>query len=185
MHDTPNNSRLFIAIDLPEGLQESIARRSYDVRELRWSPPEQLHLTLAFIGKLPVDKMIALDDALSRIEFAPFELQFDRVGSFGNRTLWLGCGPSDPILALHEQIKDSLYQIEVAIETRPFRPHVTLARAKTPMTSTQIDQLEAALLPTPLAMTVDQFALKNSVLTTTSPLHQIIRLYGNHKIAAS
>ncbi|WP_432694923.1 RNA 2',3'-cyclic phosphodiesterase [Marinobacterium sp. YM272] len=179
-----NSTRLFLAIDLPETLEACIARRQQEVRGLRWSAPEQLHLTLAFIGRLGPEKMVALDEVLSRITLDPFELQFDRVDTFAHRTLWMGCGPSAPIQALHQLLRESLESVDIATEKQPFRPHVTLARAQEPLTNAQIRQLETALLPEPLSMTVDQFALKNSILTGKAPLHQVIRLYGERRAEA-
>ncbi|SEF77617.1 RNA 2',3'-cyclic phosphodiesterase [Marinobacterium lutimaris] len=172
-----NTQRLFIAIDLTETLQETLGRRETAIRGLSWSLPEQLHLTLAFIGKLPQEKMIALDDALRRIEFAPFELSMDRIGTFGKRTLWLGCDPSEALSHLHDQVAQSLNISGINTAVRDFRPHITLARSKELLSDASLRQLENQLLPEPLCMTVDRFALKNSVLTAAAPLHQTIRLY--------
>ncbi|TCK09430.1 RNA 2',3'-cyclic phosphodiesterase [Marinobacterium mangrovicola] len=169
--------RLFIAIDLAEPLQEAVAQRETAIRGLNWSIPEQLHLTLAFIGKLPQEKMIALDDALRSIEFTPFELSMDRLGTFAKRTLWLGCDPSEPLSQLHNQVSARLKHSGINIAVRDFRPHITLARSKEPISDASIRQLENQLLPEPMSMTVDRFALKNSVLTAAAPLHQTIRLY--------
>lgn len=174
---TAHIKRLFIAIDLAETLQECLAQRETAIRGLNWGIPEQLHLTLAFIGKLPQEKMIALDNALRSIEFEPFELSMDRLGTFAKRTLWLGCDPSEPLSWLHDQVSESLKLSGISTAVRDFRPHITLARSKEPISDASIRQLENQVLPEPLSMIVDRFALKNSVLTAAAPLHQTIRLY--------
>lgn len=128
--------------------------------------------------------MSALDSALGQVHFAPFCLELDRIGSFNNRLLWLGCGLSEPLVALHQEIGRALCAIGMAVDARPFTPHVTLGRVQGGIHAALLQRIEAALLPTPLLLPVDQFALKNSILTGRQPLHQQLRLYDAQPLRA-
>ncbi|GGB90495.1 RNA 2',3'-cyclic phosphodiesterase [Marinobacterium zhoushanense] len=171
-------NRLFIAIELNEALQERIALRRPELRGLRWIAPERLHLTLAFIGPLPEPRLQLLDEALDLIRFKSFELKLDRIGAFSKRTLWLGCEPCSELMQLHQQIRSTLQALAVKVDTRPYQPHITIAYSRAPLTEQLIVQLDGELVPEPMTMRVDQFVLKNSILSSGSaPLHQTLRLY--------
>lgn len=178
MDENTKTNRLFIAVELNEMLQERIALRRPDLRDLRWIAPERLHLTLAFIGSLPEPQMQRLDEALDRIRFRPFELELNRLGVFSQRTLWLGCEPNQDLDQLHQAIQTTLQALAVKVDSRPYRPHITIAYSRAPLTEHLIAQLDNELIPEPMSMQVDQFVLKNSILSNDGPpIHQTLRLY--------
>ncbi|MBR9882543.1 MAG: RNA 2',3'-cyclic phosphodiesterase [Oceanospirillales bacterium] len=178
MEENKPANRLFIAIDLSEAIQTLVARRLPELRDIRWVAPERLHLTLAFIGELKEEQMQPLDTALSDIAFHPFELELNRVGTFSHSTLWIGCEPCDPLVELRSKIREALKLLNISLDPRPYQPHITLAYNKEPLAEHTIAQLDAELLPEPIEMVVDQFALKNSILNNgNAPIHQVIRLY--------
>src|SRR3989304_6133334 len=93
--------RLFVAIDLPEDVRESLGRLQSDLRQhdlpgLRWTRPEGVHLTLKFLGETPASSLPAIEGALARaVRGAPsFRLALGAPGTFGNRRgprgLWVG-----------------------------------------------------------------------------------------------
>jgi len=91
-------------------------------------PPERLHLTLHFLGDVPVHRMAELVAAL-RVPFAHFSLPF------GTGEIWPGgtavALPAHvpPLLeALHANLAAALRALDLSPESRPYRPHVTLAR---------------------------------------------------------
>ena len=95
--------RLFVALDPPEEVKAALDRLCEGLPGVRWSDPQQFHLTLRFIGEVerPLADDIAL--ALSRIRSAPFELRVAGVGLFERRTggaLWAGVEPKAPVAAL-------------------------------------------------------------------------------------
>lgn len=175
---TRRSSRLFIALELPPSLQDQINQRCPALRAVSWSQPEQLHLTLAFIGALSEQQMAALDEALLQIQFEPFLLQLDRVGHFNQRTLWLGSELSRPLQLLHDRLQQCLASLGLERDRRPFTPHITLGQIKTGAPGPLLHQLEATLLKHPMMLEVDRFVLKNSILAAPHPIHQMIRLYG-------
>lgn len=175
--EQPASLRLFIALDLPDYLQQQIAARYTKRQELRWTPPERLHLTLSFIGSTAPAALPRLDSLLQTIDFEPFTLQIDRLGCFQHH-LWLGCAPEPGLMALQQQLQQRLPEAGLLNPpTHSFQPHITVARLTTADTALLPGQLQASLIPHALRWEVDQFSLKNSVLTASGALHRILALY--------
>jgi 2'-5' RNA ligase len=125
--------RLFVALELPEGIRTRLSMLQGGVPGARWATDEQLHLTLRFIGE--VDDHVAhdVDDALAGIRAPAFTLELAGVGEFGGknpRALWAGVRPSEPLLHLQKKVETALQRIGLPAEERKFSPHVTLARMK-------------------------------------------------------
>jgi 2'-5' RNA ligase len=89
---------------------------------------DRLHLTLHFLGDIDASTLPALTKAL-RVRFEPFELEFGRAGVWPNGVAVLE-PHSKPLqlLALHERIGAALRALKIPLDTRPYRPHITLAR---------------------------------------------------------
>jgi 2'-5' RNA ligase len=133
--------RLFIATDLDDAAREAIAalqwqlkRRAASGSSLKWTKPEQWHVTLAFIGE--ADEMLSsklIVATQKRPAQPPFDVTFDRVGMFpprgAPRVLWLGVGEgADAMTALQGEIASRVEALGIALERRTFHPHLTLAR---------------------------------------------------------
>lgn len=124
--------RLFVAIELPFPVRDTLLAAMGGVAGARWQRDDQLHLTLRFIGE--VDRHAAADigAALAAVNFTPFDLAIDGVGSFDRRgridALWLGVTPRAPVIDLAKRIDAALARVGLPPETRAFVPHVTVAR---------------------------------------------------------
>ena len=96
----------------------------------RAADPRDLHLTLVFLGQLSPESLDTAVQAAGSVRAEPLALRIDRAGYFPRaRVLW--CGPADPsfgLLGLYGQLCRTLTDRGVAIESRPYRPHITLAR---------------------------------------------------------
>jgi 2'-5' RNA ligase len=96
----------------------------------RAADPRDLHLTLVFLGQLSTEALGAAVQAAGSVRAGPLVLRIDRAGYFPRaRVLW--CGPAEPrseLLGLHGQLSRALADRGIAIESRPYRPHITLAR---------------------------------------------------------
>lgn len=90
---------------------------------------DNLHLTLAFIGELPLPKARETAEALRRVSSEPFEWHVDHVGRFERaRVMWAG-GPPEPRLEqLAERARSELRALQVRFDSKPFAAHVTLLR---------------------------------------------------------
>ena len=131
--------RLFVALDLPDSVRhaiaELIAKLQPKSRGARWIKPENLHITLKFIGHVPNEKVTPIQTALSSIRAAqPAELHFRGMGFFPNehrpRAFWCGIAASPNLAELAANIDRALAPLGIEAETRPFTPHLTLARFK-------------------------------------------------------
>ncbi len=138
--------RLFIGIELPEPIKRRAADVSSDLRErlakvsrratLRWVHPENLHVTLWFLGEVAEDRCAAIASTLrQRFETPSFDLVITGAGLFPPsglpRTLWLGLSAgTDPLVALYRELSARLPALGFQPEKRPYSPHLTVARFK-------------------------------------------------------
>ncbi len=111
-----------------------LARLDPVIRGVRWLPPESLHLTLSFLGTVDAPAQQKLLDVLRGVRVPAFFLPIAGVDVFGGErptTIWAGVGRGHPhLFALHKRIQDAVLGAGLEPDLRPFRPHVTLGRAK-------------------------------------------------------
>lgn len=123
--------RVFVAIPVPEEIGAALERLQDDLTVGRAADPETFHITLAFLGEEPAERVEAAHVALSGLAAAPFTLRLDGLGSFGGRemqVLFAAVAPSGPLDALHRKVGSLLHGAGIMPDRRRFRPHVTLAR---------------------------------------------------------
>ena len=143
--------RSFIAVDLASGLRSEIdktARRlSAIAPEVKWVVPEQFHLTLKFLGDVPMTELYgmirAAESACRGVE--PFDLVLSGLGAFPNldapRTLWVGVNEGvEEIRALAARLDAELYALGYPKESRQFMPHLTIGRLPRKERSETTDQ---------------------------------------------
>ena len=138
--------RLFVALEIPAAVRDNLTAQVAELREFsakvadkrpRWVRPENLHVTLKFIGEVAPTKLAGIRDALSAIRSdAPVEIKFRGLGFFPNeqhpRVLWAGLDASANLPPLAGDIDGALETQGIALERRPFTPHLTLARIEPP-----------------------------------------------------
>ena len=125
--------RLFTAIEIPESVRLRLSLLQGGVPSARWIPPENLHLTLRFIGDIDETTAADIDAVLANLRSPAFELTLKGVGEFGGRdphALWAGVAPNPDLLHLVAKIERALQRAGLAAETRKYAPHVTLARLR-------------------------------------------------------
>lgn len=141
-----------------------------------------MHLTLRFIGE--VDETVAdeISLALTGVRFDSFEIALGGVGIFGKgraaRSLWAGIVEPTQVVSLHEKIDRVLDRVGIAPETRKFKPHITLARLKSPDVARVREFLgqEGDFRTDPFL--IDSFHLFSSRLAHTGAQHRIEESYG-------
>jgi 2'-5' RNA ligase len=131
MPDLPE--RLFIALALPEPVRTALAAVAQPLAGVTWTRPAQLHLTLRFLGDVPVAQIETVVTRLSTVRVEPFLLPIEGLGVFPPkhppRTVWAGVGAGHPRLhQLRQRVDDALLAAGLDLEVRTFHPHVTLAR---------------------------------------------------------
>jgi len=135
--------RLFIALDpSPEVCQnlERLLARLRPTARLRWSRPQNIHLTLKFIGEWPESRLAELRQALGDCAPPPtFQVRVAGLGFFPNprapRVFWAGIAPCPELIQFAGDIDLALAALGVPREQRPYSAHLTLARiqGRTPL----------------------------------------------------
>jgi 2'-5' RNA ligase len=172
--------RLFAAIELPENIRLQLSLLQGGMPGARWSPIENMHLTLRFIGE--VDEAVArdIDDMLADIRAPSFSLALKGVGEFGRkegRTLWAGVSNGDALQHLAAKIESALQRMGLPAETRKYSPHVTLARLRdVPVGEIQHFLSTHAMFKTP-TFDVQQFALFSSQASPKGSRYLVESIY--------
>ena len=126
--------RLFVAITLPEDLRACLAGLQQGLPAARWVDPDNLHLTLRFIGEADGDQAQDLDAALSQVRAERFPITLAGIGCFGksrkSRALWAGVEPTTELDRLRRKVEHAVQAAGFAPGGRKFKAHVTLARFK-------------------------------------------------------
>jgi RNA 2',3'-cyclic 3'-phosphodiesterase len=136
--------RLFVAVEVPQAIRDDLAALVSELHalesrssanELRSVRPENLHVTLRFIGSVPPEKLNVICAELSRVRSdRPVELRFRGLGFFPSakrpRVLWAGMAASPNLAAIAGDIDKRLAKLEIPAEERAFTPHLTLARCE-------------------------------------------------------
>lgn len=179
----PGTTRTFIAVELPADLKRLIAAKIEGLRALaprgmKWVDPRIAHLTLAFLGNVPDSRLTVLSRVVDNAATAsrPFTLNTGPLGAFPNnrrpRVLWLGLrGATESLTTLHSRLQDELEAEGFAVEKRPFKPHVTLGRARG---KGAVLLGEDGLNPQSgvnLEFQVRELVVMSSVLTPRGPIH--------------
>ncbi len=126
--------RVFVSLSLPSERRQALEAflcRLRDARALKGRPvrPTNFHLTLAFIGEVEPAEAKRIAQALSRLEAVPLTFAFSQVGTFRSGILWAGLEEKAELGAFAQRVRTLLEEEGVAYDSRPFRAHVTLARA--------------------------------------------------------
>jgi 2'-5' RNA ligase len=124
--------RLFVALALPARVLEDLARLCSGLPGGRWVRPENMHVTLRFIGEVDGAGADDVHMALKRIRGPAFPLALTGLGSFQSgkrlRQLWAGVADQPALIRLRDGVEKALVRTGLEPEGRKFIPHVTLAR---------------------------------------------------------
>jgi 2'-5' RNA ligase len=128
--------RLFVALTPPDAAVEELRASTAALRELapdlRWTRPEQWHVTLTFLGVVADEVVDELARRLNRAaaRHPRLSLAFGGGGQFSHRVLWTGVqGNLDELRRLADSVRAAARRSRLPVEQRPYRPHLTLARS--------------------------------------------------------
>lgn len=176
--------RLFTALDLPDSALNTL-RAFRDDEDLpvqaRWTPMENHHITLRFIGDVDEARVDAIEAALSEVRARSFTVDPLGLGVLPSRrnprVLIVRIEPSERLRSLYRSLQDVLAALDIEHEERTYRPHVTLARLK----NAKPERLYAALRkmdgPQLDSFLVDRYYLYESTLTPDGAVHTIRATY--------
>lgn len=181
--------RLFIAIELPEEIKKELERFQTGIPGARLVPVEQIHLTLAFLGETDEETAKKLTAGLAKIQADSFQLFSSGIGCFPNRqrprVIWTGLKPEPNLLKLAAAVHESVLASGIALEERPFSPHITLARIKLPRSRELTAFLDKHSGLTLKPFSVREFTLFQSRLTSQGAEHIPLRIFPLTETAAS
>lgn len=121
--------RLFIAINLNDEMKDALmdiqdTMRSYGIHG-RDTVPDNMHLTLAFIGDY--DDPVKVKEIIDSIEIRPFRIALQGVGAFGD-LWWAGLENNAPLQAISRRLRRALAEADVPFDRKKFSPHITIIR---------------------------------------------------------
>lgn len=172
-----NKRRLFFGLELPDALKARLLSVQQPLEGARWQQPEQLHLTLMFLGSVQESQLGLVQSAAKSLPVKPFNLSLLGLGCFGEperpNVLWAGLEPSERLDALQRALSQRLVARGFEEEARRFLPHITLARFSQPSGSvrsvlTTYRDYSAGTMP------VNFFSLFESDLTPEGPVYTVL-----------
>lgn len=136
MDEKGPEGRLFIAAELPESITSAAAGYARKIEPAfpgRYVPQTNYHVTLAFLGMTPLSAILDLDQALRAAlkEMEPFECALSGAGYFGRKQsaiVWAGLTNSGKLTELAGRVRRELERRGFSYDTKPAKPHITLAR---------------------------------------------------------
>lgn len=172
--------RAFIAIDLPEKVKTSISSLQNNLKELnlsaKWVRPDNIHLTLKFLGNISDDKLTPVKEIIANIakEFKTFEVNLTELGFFPNsrkpRVLFIATSKSEKLKAIADSLEEGLAKIGFVKEGR-FKSHLTLARIKSLENISHLNK-KITSLRIQASFKIDQITLYQSKLTSSGPVYE-------------
>lgn len=173
--------RLFVAIDLPPVIRQRLSSLCCGLPGARWADPEQMHLTLRFIGEVNSSVFQLVREALTEVRSEPFALQLEGIGFFPPRgrprVAWVGIRKNEQLVHLRNRIESVLVRTGLTPEGRKFSPHITLAR----LNNTPGTRIGAYLAHNGMFLTeefpVREFYLYSSVLNSRGARHYVEQRY--------
>jgi len=127
--------RLFIAINFNSDARARLLAMRDELRSRtergNFSLPENLHLTLAFLGECTARQTADVKTAIDSASFNPFDIRIERIGRFRRNNgdiWWAGLHGSNSLLNLHRELIDKLIAAGFTLDRREYKPHITLGR---------------------------------------------------------
>jgi 2'-5' RNA ligase len=161
----PLTVRAFFGLPLPDPLREElegyVSACARVAPGFRWTPASNLHLTIRFLGSVEREVVDGIARGLDNLDLSALEMDLGDIGVFKRgrrvRVVWIGLrAGGDEAVALAAQVEAECGRAGLAPESRPFQPHLTLARAR--------DRAGAALPPLPPVPALEPWRASELVL---------------------
>ncbi|MGD0077097.1 MAG: RNA 2',3'-cyclic phosphodiesterase [Sedimentisphaerales bacterium] len=178
--------RVFIAIDIDDKIRKAIAdvqkqlNAKVDIRkgDVKWVEPDNIHLTLKFLGEIDDSKLSEVKEITEQVAAAhnKFNLDIESVGSFGGRSakvVWVGAGKgTDELLALQKDLDEQLTLADFPSEDREFSAHLTICRVRNPKAGFKLAEAVGQFAKLKLgSIDADAVCVYQSQLTPDGPIY--------------
>lgn len=167
--------RLFVALDLPWEVKETLSELSCNLPGARWVPEDNFHLTLRFIGEANRLQAEEIDSALASLRGRGFEFSLSGLGWFEKNgrvnTLYAGVERNEHLARLQAKVETALHRVGLPPDRRRFTPHVALARMDMAVTPALASFVQANNLYRSSAIRADNVTLFSSFLGKDQPTY--------------
>lgn len=169
--------RAFVSVDIPEELYPEIKKIQNMLPGFRGKliAPENLHLTLKFLGEIKKETLEKVKEKLGEVEFKPVDARISKIGVFSSkyvRIVWLKIENMD---ALQKRIDEKISELEEFEMENRFMGHITIARVKSLKNKNYfLGELNKIEIPKKLKFNVDKFRLKKSTLYPEGPVYEVL-----------
>ena len=177
--------RTFIAVEVPDSARDRIAqlvnRFKTTGTDIKWVEPDNIHVTLKFLGNIGTDQPAVIRDGLSAAldSAGAFDLKLGRIGAFPDmnrpRVFWVSIVEGrDELIAMQQRIEAELHARGFVREERPFSPHLTIGRVRSPRGLAKLTDLVRDMDFETEPFTVKRAAVVKSDLKPDGPLYTVI-----------
>ncbi len=182
--------RTFIAIELPKPVKETLARLEERLKrtgaDVKWVEPDNIHLTLKFLGEVGEEKLDRIYEAMQKTcaDKKTFLTRISGVGAFPRlsspRTIWAGIDKGEKeIKEIAKDLEEKIQKLGIPKEDRPFSSHITIGRTRSGLNRDKLireltaagDFLNAGLLE----FNVGKITLFQSTLTSKGPIYEPLK----------
>lgn len=185
MQESPEKLRTFIALDLSAAARTSLERIQEHLRQrglsLAYTHLQDAHLTLVFLGDTTPETVDRLKPRLDEVAggAAPFELALGHGGFFGPprapRIAWVGVAESPALMTLQRSLAEQVRAVGLPVESRPFHPHLTVARIKHRLPPDALTLIKSSINNTSFAgVPVDRVLFMRSQPNGAGPKYSVI-----------
>lgn len=175
--------RLFVGVEIPGDIAAELYPLARGIKGLDAQTPENMHITLKFIGNVDPGLAAEIDQALFDVRFEPFDLQIQGLNVFASsrkiRIFWAGVKDQPIMRKLAARVESALLTLEECpdMDMRKFTPHITLGRnrdaARATIEQTVADHADLSSR----VFTIDRFCLYESHSTHDGPEFRVIAAY--------
>ena len=185
----PETFRTFIAVKLDAHIQTQLQKIQAILKKIdsnvKWVEPKNIHLTLKFLGEIPMETINKLTVILPPVCMATlkFSIALVSLGAFPGleypRVIWIGIDSGQNELKnLAARMDTALNELGFKKESRPFDPHITLGRLRSSRhKAALINAVKNAPGSSPLTQTVENIYLFKSTLTPVGPIYEILKKF--------
>jgi 2'-5' RNA ligase len=181
----PGSIRVFVAVEIPETVKAQVDALEAQLKKTRaditWVQPKNMHVTLKFLGDLPSERLGAIREGVQEAvaALACFQMRLAHLGAFPNldrpRVFWIDVqeGRTD-LIHLQRRVEDALCARQFVREERPFSPHLTIGRVRSPRGLHALaDQVHQTDFQSP-PFSVQRVAVVRSELHPGGPVYTVL-----------
>ncbi|OGX17104.1 MAG: 2'-5' RNA ligase [Omnitrophica WOR_2 bacterium RBG_13_44_8b] len=181
--------RTFIAIELPEEIRDALAKLEQQLKsaqaDVKWVAPENIHLTLKFLGEIDDKKSESIINITNDIASHenPFQARISSIGAFPKmsalRVIWVGIDKGDEeTRKIALELENLIAKLGIPKEDRPFSSHITIGRTRSAINRErlvqELNKFGGQLTQENLEFSVTKITLFKSTLTPHGPIYEIL-----------